>query len=204
MNLDEGVIKFDDSDFTQMSLEEPDKITPLEEWRRRLFELGLIGEYPIEKVGYGNVSQIINQQRHFLITGTQTGKLEHLSSDHYTIVTAANLKENKLSAAGPIRASSESLTHSTIYQCNPSITCVFHIHSTKIWEGMIRDELPATAETTPYGTFEMATEVGEIVGKSASGVIVMKGHQDGVIAYGRSLSETGLLIEDLYRRYIEP
>jgi len=201
MELDEGVIKYNNSSF---SLEPPLKahqIEDLESWREKLFTRNLIGEYPTEKVGFGNLSCRMKNGNHFIITGTQTGKHPKLLPEHYTTVTEVNLGKKSVTAKGPIQASSEALTHAAIYQCGPEILAVFHIHSKAIWEGMIKDQLPSTQKSTPYGTLEMAVEVQSLVGSQKSGVIVMKGHQDGVIAYGSSLNITGNLILNLFETY---
>ena len=53
----------------------------LEKWRIILFKMKLIGEYPIEKVGYGNISRkIAGTENEFIISGTQTGKYQNLNA----------------------------------------------------------------------------------------------------------------------------
>ena len=60
-------------------------IQELNHYRTKLYQLGLIGMYP-NGIGYGNMSiRLENYQ--FLITGTSTGHLPSLKSDHYTTVT---------------------------------------------------------------------------------------------------------------------
>ena len=107
-----------------------------------------------------------------------------------------------LFSKGPIEPSSEALTHASIYESNKEIKAVFHIHSEKIWKKMIEYNYDFTRENTPYGTSEMASEVRQLIGNKSSGTIVMKGHKDGVIAYGKSLDETGALILELAKKFI--
>jgi len=58
----------------------------------------------------------INSNNPFLISGTQIAHIKMLNGHHYTCVTDFSLKHNTLKVSGPIMASSESLTHSVIYQ----------------------------------------------------------------------------------------
>lgn len=202
--IDDGVIKYDRSNFTHSGPLEEILWSELEEWRVKLFKLNLIGEYPTEKVGFGNLSKLIEWKSHanFIITGTQTGKFSNLTGEHYTLVDGYDLEMMKLNQVGPIEASSEALTHAAVYESNKDITTVFHIHSTKIWEKMIEDQYDATPAEVPYGTQEMATCVGKLINGRSSGLIVMKGHQDGVIAYAESLDHCGKLILELADKYL--
>jgi len=195
---DEGSIKFK---FTLKRAPAPEmtQVIALEKWRALFFKLGLVGEYPIEKVGYGNLSSRLNG-KNFLITGTQTGHLAHLQPHHYTKVIECDFKKGSVTAEGLIPPSSESLTHYGIYMANPVINYVFHIHHTKMWEQLIRDDAESISESIPYGTIEMANAAQELLKNKSSGLFVMKGHQDGIIAYGPSPEETGRLVLDQYRK----
>ena len=60
--------------------------------------------------------------------------------------------------------------------------------------------LPATPADVAYGTVAMAVEIERLVRASHGPVIAMKGHTDGLIAFGRSIGETGhALINTLVR-----
>jgi ribulose-5-phosphate 4-epimerase/fuculose-1-phosphate aldolase len=202
--IDDGVIKYDRTNFSHSGPIDSSIWTNLEAWRAKLFKLNLIGEYPIEKVGFGNLSLLIErkEQSHFVITGTQTGRLENLSGEHYTLINGYDLLSMKLFSKGPIEPSSEALTHASIYESNPKIKAVFHIHSEKIWKSMIKYSYDFTKEDIPYGTQEMANNVKEVISSKSFGTIVMKGHQDGVIAYGESLDQCGELILNLSEKFL--
>ncbi|WP_127716511.1 class II aldolase/adducin family protein [Halobacteriovorax sp. HLS] len=202
--IDDGVIKYDRSNFTYSGPLDESLWKDLELWRAKLYSLNLIGEYPTEKVGFGNVSQFIAKQEQvsFVITGTQTGKYAQLDGSLYTIIEGYDLKNMKLFSRGSVEPSSEALTHASIYEANDSIKAVFHIHNTRIWKGMIDNDYPATHEDIPYGTLEMATNVQRIIGDSTHGTIVMKGHQDGVIAYATNLDSCGDLILQLAKKFL--
>lgn len=208
--IDDGVIKYDRSNFTQCEPLKYSEYATLETWRTLLFKLNLIGEYPIEEVGFGNMSEAFDysdltdfQGTQFVITGTQTGKHSKLTGEHYTRVLGYNITHQKIQVMGPVEASSEALTHASLYEANPKIKAVFHIHSKEIWQGMINDQLPATHEDIPYGTLEMANAVKDLISDSSHGIICMKGHEDGVIAFAENPEKAGELILELYFTYVE-
>ncbi len=207
--IDDGIIKYDRSNFTQSTPLNYSEYEETEAWRKILFKLNLIGEYPIEKVGFGNMSQAKDYGHfcnflgtQFVITGTQTGKHPHLNGEHYTRVLAYDIEAQKIHVNGPLEASSEALTHAALYDANTNIKSVFHIHSKEIWQGMIRDNLPATSENIPYGTKEMANAVNCLVRSTDEGMICMKGHDDGVIIYANSCDRAGELTLALYLNYV--
>ena len=77
--VDDGVIKYDRSQFEKSDALKPDEFSNLEKWRDTLYKLKLIGEYLPEKIGYGNLSERKDYQSHhkttkpqFLITGKES------------------------------------------------------------------------------------------------------------------------------------
>jgi hypothetical protein len=207
--IDDGVIKYDRSNFTHCDPINSLEYSRLEEWRKVLYEHNLIGEYPDVKIGFGNMSMASNYNefhntlhRQFIITGTQTGKYKDLDGRHYTRVLDYDIEKLKIQMMGPIEASSEALTHAAIYACNPDVQVIFHIHSALIWNGMIKNKCDYTEAYIPYGTVEMARATQKCVDKKSFGSFCMHGHEDGVVIYGRSLEEVGKLTMDLYHQYI--
>ena len=208
--IDDGVIKYDRSNF---SLSEPipkEEYMQLEYWRKKLYDLNLIGEYKDQGVGFGNMSMLKNYQHiieskvpQFIITGTQTGRHPNLTGSHYTRVTDYEISKLKIYMMGSIEASSEALTHAAIYEANSNIKVIFHIHSSFIWNGMIKDSSDFTHESIPYGTVEMAEATQKCVGQKNAGSFCMHGHEDGVVVYGGSLDEVGDLTLQLYQRYLK-
>jgi hypothetical protein len=206
--IDDGYIKYDRKFYTKGTALEKDCYQEIETWRKKLFALKLIGEYIPEKIGFGNLSARKNysdlRQTHspqFCITGTQTGKYPSLDQNQYTRVINTNIEKMIVETNGPLEASSESLTHAALYMANPEIRYIFHIHSTLIWEGMLRDNLLKTSKKIPYGTIEMAHAVLDIGKKTMRGSFVMEGHQDGVVIYGDDCHKVGEATLELYRRY---
>lgn len=218
MAIDEGVIKFDASQFVKTAALDDASICQINPVRNALYQLKLIGEYQDLNIGYGNISQRLQQPTHFsgplchvipdpsqaqfIISGTQTGHLETLNGQHYTCVTGVDLQGNTLQCHGPIMASSESLTHGAIYLCHNSIASVIHIHNKPIWQGMLKDGLNHTPASVPYGTFEMAQAVQLVIAQQLQGSLAMAGHEDGVIFYGKSLDATFQLCMQMVKRYI--
>ncbi len=195
---DEGVIKFK---LTLKRAPAPDQseIISLEKWRALFFRLGFIGEYPNEKIGYGNISSRLSKKS-FLITGSQTGHLAHLRPHHYTRVNECDLKRGFVTAEGLIPPSSESLTHFGIYEANPLIKSVFHVHHKKLWEMLQDQKIAAVSSEISYGTQEMANAASHLIGTNSSGILIMQGHEDGIISYGSTIEEAGKNILDVYRR----
>jgi ribulose-5-phosphate 4-epimerase/fuculose-1-phosphate aldolase len=176
------------------------QVIALEKWRALFFKLGLVGEYPIDKIGYGNLSSRL-QKKSFIITGSQTGHLAHLQAHHYTKVIECDLKKGMVTAEGLIPPSSESLTHCAIYEANQAIQYVFHVHHNKLWNHLQNTDCDAIPETVAYGTPEMADAAQNIMAGKTSGIIVMKGHEDGIISYGPTAEEAGKNLLDLYRSF---
>jgi ribulose-5-phosphate 4-epimerase/fuculose-1-phosphate aldolase len=195
---DEGIIKFK---LTLKRAPAPEmvQVIALEKWRALFYKLGFVGEYPNENIGYGNLSSRLDRQS-FIITGSQTGHLPHLQGHHYTKVIDCDLKKGSVTAEGLIPPSSESLTHFGIYLANSAINYVFHIHHLKLWELLKAGPFDSIAEDIAYGTQEMALAAQLLLQNKSSGILVMQGHEEGVIAYGTTADETGKIILDLYRK----
>lgn len=193
--FEEGVIKFQYTIKKTSALSELEYIE-IEKWRTILFRMGLIGEYEIEKVGYGNLSKRISEDHKFIITGTQTGKFPNLNGSQYTKIVKCNLEKMSVEAIGPIAPSSESLTHYAIYQKAKQVNFVFHVHHTELWNYMIAQKMDATPEHIDYGTKEMADFTASLIAQKKFGIFVMKGHQDGIVSYGETAEEAGKILLD--------
>ena len=169
--------------------------------RTRLHQLNLVG-VTSGGIGFGNVS-IRVKGNEFLITGTNTGSLPVLSPNEYCLVNSFDLERNCVVSTGPVRASSESMTHGAIYQSCSKANCVIHIHSREIFDAMLRDRYPATPVSAAYGTPEIAQAIKKCVQEinGNEGVIVLAGHDEGVIAYGETVERTLDLILELDRKY---
>jgi len=197
----EGVIKFS-LDFHPGPAPEPDQVADLNAWRKILYRLGLIGQDPerYEGLGFGNVSRRSGafagdpHHRRFIISGTQTGLLAELEAGHYVLVTECHSEENRVSAVGSIRPSSEALTHAALYAADNQVRAVLHAHSPEIWQAAMTLGLPVTDHRIAYGTPDMAAEMQRLYENPDvrdGGLIVMGGHHDGVVSFGPGLDIAG-------------
>ncbi|MDA8390293.1 MAG: class II aldolase/adducin family protein [Gammaproteobacteria bacterium] len=194
---DEGVIKFDVR-LETAAADWPAAVRDLEAWRHILWQQGLVGveKQPLE-VGYGNVSMRLGgapAQPSFLITATQTGHKSRLTADDYVCVTACSLHGNAVQARGRARPSSESLAHHIIYRLRPDAGFVFHVHSALIWSQADRLGLPCTPADVAYGTPAMANAIAALFRDTdlpATRVLAMRGHKDGIIAFGATADAAG-------------
>lgn len=182
---DEGVVKYHAVHRDGSAPAHP-LLNKLDQVRTQLFDLGLVGVYP-DGVGYGNVS--IRNKSGCIISGTGTGARRILGANCYCYVRSFEIKANTVHTEGPIQASSESMTHCAIYQANQAINCVLHIHNLRLWRQLLDQGYPSTPVEIPYGTPKMAQGMAAIVQKlaSPSNLLVMTGHEEGIIAYGPTI-----------------
>ena len=169
--------------------------------RSILYQLGLIGMYP-DEIGFGNISVRTNGGS-FLITGSATGQFPTLNQSHYSMVSESNFGDNSITCKGLTKASAESLTHAAIYRAIPEVGAVVHVHCLWLWEKLLNN-YPTTSGEIEYGTPEMALAVQSLaakIGMSDENIIVMGGHQEGILAYGTSLEDTTTQIINIFNRY---
>lgn len=182
-------------------------------WRAILVHTQLLGrdQQRYEGVGFGNLSGRVGAPssarglRSFLISGTQTSARFDVALDDFALVRSYDPRANLVESQGRVRPSSEAMTHGSIYDLSPRIRFVFHGHSPIIWQQRRLLQLPSTAEHVSYGTPEMASEVQRLYRETAlpeGRLLAMGGHEDGVIAFGRSPEEAGeVLVSGLARAY---
>ncbi len=195
---EKGYIKFDCVWIRRDPLPEL-QVAALNRWRDRLHVLRLVGSYD-NGVGYGNLSERLDDTPQFIISGSATGRLPVLDGRHYTRVTNYDFRANSLTCEGPIKASSESLTHAAIYVAEPSVKAVIHVHSLSLWQALV-DRLPTTSKDAGYGTPEMAAQMMKVLGGGKAkdtGIIVMGGHEAGIVTFGRDLDEAGEILMKYY------
>ncbi|WP_405228185.1 class II aldolase/adducin family protein [Lentisalinibacter sediminis] len=168
-----------------------DAVQALNDCRNRLHDAGLVGYYAEHGVGYGNLSIRGREPGTFIVSGTQTGHIPRTEASHYALVTGYDIDANRVACEGPIQASSEALTHAAIYELDPAIRAIAHVHSGELWR-RLRDRIPTTAPDVPYGTPEMAREFRRLYEETdfaRSGVAVMAGHEEGLVAVGATIEE---------------
>ena len=80
---------------------------------------------------------------------------------------------------------------------------MIHIHSLALWKFMkAKDSLATTAE---YGTAEMVDEIAGLysdLDPVTNNAFVMKGHEEGIITFGRSVEEAELTLYSVLQVYL--
>jgi len=188
----EGTIKFECYWEKTGTIVSGEVLKELNRWRDVLYDLKLIGAYP-DGVGYGNISVRTKPADRFIITGSGTGKQKHLTRLGYSLVTNYSLSKNMLYCKGPVIASSESLSHAAIYETDPDVQAVIHVHHLEYWERLM-DRVPVTGPHAEFGTPEMAREIIRLfhdTDVAVKKILVMGGHKEGIITFGKDLDEAG-------------
>jgi len=199
--MTEGYIKFQ-CNWANEEIHVPEKMfLSFEKERSRLYKLGLIGMYP-DGIGFGNIS-VRTEGSSFLITGSATGQFATLNQSHYSQVSAYNFIGNSISCKGLTKASAESLTHAAVYEALPEVGAVVHVHCLRLWEKLL-NHYPTTSREIEYGTPEMAEAVRALaaeLGMSDEKIIIMGGHREGILVFGKNLEEATTKIIKIYNRY---
>ena len=196
--IDEGVIKYS-CEWVLGEKVDLELIQSLIRWRNYIHQLGLIGVYD-NGIGFGNISIRISDTLQFIISGSQTGHLAQLEAEHFTVVTDFNIEQNHLTCCGPIQASSESLTHAAIYSIQPQINAIIHVHHPQLWQHLLY-QIPTTRQQVKYGTPAMAAEMFRLFAEenlSQQKILVMAGHEDGLLTFGKDLNEAGEILMQYY------
>lgn len=170
---------------------------PILAWRTRLQAAGLVGQDPARYggAGFGNLS--VRVDRGFLVTGTQTGgrPKKRTDLDDLCLVTTWDPSANSVESFGAVLPSSESMTHGVVYDAVPGARYVYHAHAPLIWTRAEALRLPVTDPSIGYGTPEMADAVRAILeADPGARLVVMGGHEDGVIAFGADPDTPGLAL----------
>jgi len=196
MQLDEGYIKFNiDWKERDLTLNQETFIT-LNTCRNKLFNLELIGAYD-NGIGFGNISKRFTENK-FIITGSATGNISELQSQHYSLVEEYKLNENYVKCIGKTKASSESLSHAIIYETLPKVNAIIHTHNLKMWNRYFND-LPTTSKKAEFGTPDMALEIKKLL-NSNSGIIIMGGHEEGILCYGETLKDAEKILISYFNK----
>ena len=133
-----------------------DELAQLNECRRKLLELKLIGVRS-NGVRVGNLSVRDGVTDNFYVTGSATGALSELTLADCAKVRAYDFKRNWLRYEGAAIPSSESLTHAAVYQSDSSAHGIIHCHDSRLWLTLL-DRVPTT-KAAEYGTPQMACEI---------------------------------------------
>jgi L-ribulose-5-phosphate 4-epimerase len=159
-------------------------------WRDILYNMDLIGAYE-NGVGFGNISMRISKSHQFIITGSATGEIPELEPGHYVKVNSFNIDDNAVQCVGPLKASSESLTHAAIYSADQGTNAVVHVHSLELWNQLIH-KVPTTNPGMDYGTAGLAKDILRLFRDPAiyeKRIIIMAGDRAGILTFGQDMDE---------------
>jgi ribulose-5-phosphate 4-epimerase/fuculose-1-phosphate aldolase len=199
----EGYIKFVINWIKTGSVISENEIEKINSWREVLYNLGMVGAGG-DGIGFGNLSVRKSGTEYFYITGSATGCLKNLAKNHYCLVTGFNLDMNTLTCTGPIKASSESMSHAVIYSEFPGAGAVIHIHHSFFWNCIV-NRVPTTNKDVEYGTPEMAKEIIRLLrepGTLEGRIIAMGGHKDGIVIFGKDMDDAGRYTLSYYNTII--
>ena len=199
IHRDEGYIKFSFAHEAAPAQAHP-RLNDLMRIRDEFHRLHLIGVMP-DGIGYGNVSARIEGTPKFIITGSATGLKFPIEPAHFCEVLAFDVDRNSVVCRGPLPASSESMSHGAIYAARPDAQTVIHIHDRTMFRMLIKEGAPHTPADAAFGTPEMAHAVGRLAATLPPvAVLVMAGHEDGLIAYGPNPQSARDALWDIYAR----
>jgi L-ribulose-5-phosphate 4-epimerase len=190
----EGVIKYNTSKQVKKNSVSKKDFEKIEKYRRKLNRLNLIGCYD-NGIGFGNISMLGADGR-IVITASQTGHLKSLHQKHYAKLLRYDTGTMTLRYEGVGKASSETLTHCSIYESIRGAQAVIHIHNEKLWRALMDAGYPTVDESVEYGTKEMADAVRELFKKSSktSGIFATAGHFEGVFVFSSGIKNAYRLL----------
>lgn len=164
--------------------------------RERLVQRGWLGQYeqgPLAGIGFGNLSVRAGSSGCLWISGSATGGAAGFGAAHVALVTGFHVEHNSVQCVGPVKASSETMTHAVVYDQVPGAGAILHIHEPRLWRAALNEQdVPRSGAEVPYGTPEMAHELGRLLGQTrfaADGLMAMAGHEEGILAFGQNLAE---------------
>ena len=199
IHRDEGYIKFSFAHEAAPAPAHP-RLHDLMRIRDDLHEWEMIGVLP-DGIGYGNVSARIEGTHRFIITGSGTGLKFPIESGHFCEVVSFDIAKNNVVCRGPLPASSESMSHGAIYAARAEANTVIHIHDRIMFGLLIQEGAPQTPADAAFGTPEMARAVGRLAATLPPvAVLIMAGHEDGLIAYGPDPQSARDALWDVYSR----
>ncbi len=189
-NFDEGYIKYINNWERCVDITEFDFVE-LITCRNKLKMLNLIGVYS-NGIGFGNVSCRVNNTNEFIISGTQTAEINIADLSHFSLVYGVDIEQNTLFCKGPVKASSEALSHAAIYLAEKKINCVIHVHHPEKWKTLL-NRVTTINKSIAYGTPELAKKIAELLINDQTlkreKIFVTKGHEDGIFVFGETVEE---------------
>lgn len=197
----EGIVKFNCHWSQSGPVISDEQFEIINYWREVLFNMDLIGAYE-NGVGFGNISIRSGSGNQFFITGSATGEIPELEPGHYVKVSSFNIDDNAVQCLGPLKASSESLTHAAIYLSDPGANAVVHVHCIELWNEIIH-KAPTTNPSMDYGTAGLAKDIIRLFKESdviEKRIIIMAGDRAGILTFGHDMDEAVNVLMEYLRK----
>lgn len=197
----EGVVKFNCHWNQTGPVISDDQYETINYWREILYNMDLIGVYE-NGVGFGNISMRIKGGNQFIITASATGEIPELEPEHYVKVISFNIDDNAVQCTGPLKASSESLTHAAIYLADPGANAVVHVHNLDLWNDLIYN-VPTTNPSMDYGSMGLAKDIFRLFSDSnvfEKRIIIMAGDRAGILTFGHDMDEAVNILMQYIRK----
>ncbi len=203
----DGVIKYELQYHKKNLKISPGYLDEMIKLRDKLHKMNLIGVYPADhsrtpNIGFGNISERYTDDGQFFVSGTQTGHLDKTNFEDYCLVMDFDVANNRVISKGPLKPSSESMTHAAIYDVAPEVNCVIHVHYEDMWDRYSEFNMLTTPKEVPYGTPEMARAIQKVYTDSPklTKPVCLLGHQDGLIVWGETREEAYSLLKEVYEK----
>lgn len=165
-------------------------------WRSILFTLDLIGQHPDRNGGYAYGNLSFANPPGFVITASQSSGTPTLEPEDLVQVTHASHSRFWIEALGSRPPSSDAMTHAAIYQMDPRVRFIFHIHSDEVWS--VRDalNLPETPEDVAPASPEMAQAAAQLMQTHQSRPLVFAAAADrnSIFALSHHIRDCGGLL----------
>lgn len=201
--MDEGVVKFSYSHRRQ-NLSLGKQARNLINLRNSVFKKGYLAKREDGKAS-GSISIRSGKSNSFLISGKQTGEVFNFTEKHICLVESFNLEAFSLISKGETKPGSEALIHALLCSLDRNIQCVVHITEPRLVSYTEMNPYPSTVET--YGTVELLEQIKLIIKNKAiqnsSGILLMKGHQDGILSFAKKEAEAIQQIEEIEKSILK-
>lgn len=197
----EGIVKFNCHWNQSGPVISDEQFEIINSWREILYNMDLIGSYE-NGVAFGNISMRIGKANQFIITGSSTGEITELEPGHYVKVNSFNFDDNAVQCVGPLKASSESLTHAAIYTADQGANAVIHVHCLELWNKLIYN-VPTTNPGMDYGTAGLARDILKIFTKPdvyEKRIIIMSGDRAGILTFGHDMDEAANVLMEYLKQ----
>lgn len=196
---DEGYIKYSFSHEPAPPPAHP-RLHELMRLRDDFHDWALIGVLP-DGIGYGNLSARFPNSLRFIITGSGTGLKYPIQPGDFCEVVSFDIAQNHVVCRGPLPASSEAMTHGAIYAARPDTQAVIHVHDRLMYRLLQQEKSPQTPPSAAFGTPEIALAVKQLAGAlPPAAVLVMGGHEDGLLAFGPTPTAARDALWEIYCR----